>query len=90
MKSTWTAILGGLPAVVVTRLAGISPWLVLVLIVAALVLGLVQAIFPQDSADRLDLLLALRRSNRRVRRRHRPERRSNSGTTSPRISDPEE
>jgi hypothetical protein len=78
MKSAWTAILGGFPAVVVTHLAGISPWLVLVLIVAALVLGLVQAIVPQDSADRLDLLLALRHSNKRVRQKASTEQRSNS------------
>jgi hypothetical protein len=52
----------GVPAGVVGRLAGFPPWLVIVVVAASLILGLVQRIVPQDSADRLYLLLALRRS----------------------------
>jgi hypothetical protein len=56
----------GIPAAVTVRLAGLSPWLVVVLVAATLILGLVQTIIPQNSADRLQLLLALRRSRRRA------------------------
>lgn len=56
----------GVPAAVTVRLAGLSPWLVVVLVAATLVLGLVQAIIPQNSADRLHLLLALGRSRKRA------------------------
>lgn len=73
MKSAWAAILSGFPAAVTTHITGISPWLVFALIIAALMLGLVQTIFPQDSADRRDLLLALRKSNNAAGRTHRAE-----------------
>jgi len=64
MKPTGPVIVG-VPASVLARLAGRPPWLVIVAIAASLALGLVQAIVPQDSADRLRLLLALRRSETR-------------------------
>ena len=56
----------GLPVGVLGRLVGLPPWLVVVVIAASLILGLVQAIVPQDSADRLRLLLALRRPRTRL------------------------
>jgi hypothetical protein len=52
MRSPGPVILG-VPVGVISRLAGLS-----------LLLGLVQAIIPQDSADRLGLLLALRRTSK--------------------------
>src|ERR1700730_1531194 len=60
MKSPGPMILG-LPVGLLGRLVGLPPWLVVVVIAASLILGLVQAIVPQDSADRLRLLLAFRR-----------------------------
>ena len=42
------------------RLAGLPSWLVMIVVAASLVLGLVKAIVPQDSGDRLNLLLAIR------------------------------
>jgi hypothetical protein len=58
MKTALPAVLG-IPASGLIRLVGLPWWLVLVVVVASLVLGLVRAITPQDSADRLRLLLAL-------------------------------
>jgi hypothetical protein len=60
VKPTGPVILGA-PAGLLSHLAGLPPWLVIVVVAASLTLGLVQAIVPQDSADRLRLLLALRR-----------------------------
>lgn len=59
MKAVLPAALG-IPAGELSRLAGLPSWLVIVVVAASLVLGLVRAVFPQDSADRLHLLLALR------------------------------
>lgn len=59
MKAPGPIILG-FPAGVIGRLVGLPPWLAVVVIAASLILGLVHAIVPQDSADRLRLLLALR------------------------------
>jgi hypothetical protein len=53
--------MGGFPIAMLKTVLGSSPWLLVVVVSAALVLGLVQAIMPQNSADRLELLLALRR-----------------------------
>jgi hypothetical protein len=64
MKSPGPMILG-VPVGVLGRLVGLSTWLVIIVVAASLMLGLVQAIVPQDSADRLDLLLALRQSRMR-------------------------
>ena len=64
MKSPGPVILG-VPVGALGHLVGLPPWLVIVVVTASLILGLVQAIVPQDSADRLHLLLALRRSRTR-------------------------
>jgi hypothetical protein len=40
---------------------GVSPWIIVIVVTASLILGLVRAVVPQDSADRLHLLLALLR-----------------------------
>jgi hypothetical protein len=74
MKAVLPAVLG-IPAGELSRLAGLPSWLVIVVVAASLVLGLVRAIFPQDSADRLHLLLALRG------RRTQPENNSNTPVT---------
>jgi hypothetical protein len=59
MNSVLPAVLG-IPASELSRLVGLPSWLVIVVVGASLTLGLVRAIIPQDSADRLHLLLALR------------------------------
>lgn len=59
MKSALPTFLG-ISAGELSRLAGVPAWLVIVVVAASLVLGLVKAIVPQDSADRLHLLLAIR------------------------------
>jgi hypothetical protein len=64
MRALEPAIIG-LPVGVIGGWAGLSPLLVVVVVVASLILGLVRAIFPQNSADRLHLLLALRRAGTR-------------------------
>ena len=74
MKAVLPAALG-IPAGELSRLAGLPSWLVIVVVAASLVLGLVRAVFPQDSADRLRLLLALRGCKAR------PENNSNTTVT---------
>jgi hypothetical protein len=64
MRSPGPVILG-VPAGLLGNMAGLSPWLAGFVVAASLVLGLVQAIVPQNSADRLNLLLALRRTRKR-------------------------
>jgi hypothetical protein len=64
MKSPGPIILG-VPVGMLGRFAHLPPWLVIVVVAASLILGLVRAIVPQDSADRLHLLLALGRSKTR-------------------------
>lgn len=63
----------GVPAGVLGHMAGLSPWLAGFVVAASLVLGLVQAIVPQNSVDRLNLLLALRQTRKRsaIEARHR-------------------
>jgi hypothetical protein len=58
MKPVLPAVLG-IPAGELSRLAGLPPWLVITVVAASLVLGLAGAVIPQDSADRLHLLLTL-------------------------------
>src|ERR1700722_1264368 len=58
MKSVLPAVLG-IPAGELSHLAGVPAWMVIVVVSASMVLGLVKAIVPQDSEDRLHLLLAL-------------------------------
>ena len=59
MKSVLPAVLG-IPASELSRLVGLPSWLVITVVAASLVLSLARAVIPQDSADRLHLLLALR------------------------------
>lgn len=68
MKALWAAMFGTAPAVALIRLADVSPWLIVVFVSAALILGLVHNIFPQDSADRLHFLLTFRERDRRFKR----------------------
>lgn len=60
MKSVLPAVLG-IPMGEVSHLIGLPSWLAIIVIAASLVLGLARAVIPQDSADRLHLLLSLRR-----------------------------
>ncbi len=64
MRAAGPAIIG-LPVGVIGGWAGLSPWLVAVVVGASLIIGLVRAVFPQNSADRLHLLFAIRRSGER-------------------------
>jgi hypothetical protein len=64
MRSVLPAVLG-IPASGLSRLIGLPSWLAIIVIAASLVLGLAKAVIPQDSADRLHLLLSLRRSGSR-------------------------
>jgi hypothetical protein len=61
MRPPNVVLLGGVPAAVFAVAARLSPWLIVVVVVAALILGLVQAVVPQHSEDRLRLLLSLLR-----------------------------
>jgi hypothetical protein len=65
MKSALPAVLT-IPASELSRLVGLPPWLITIVVVASLALSLVRAVIPQDSADRLQLLLALRRRGRNI------------------------
>jgi hypothetical protein len=55
----------GVPVAVLGNIVGLSPWLAGFVAAASLILGLAHAIIPQNSADRLNLLLALRRNRNR-------------------------
>jgi hypothetical protein len=82
MKAALPPVLG-IPASELSRLIGLPSWLAVVLIAASLVLGLAKAVIPQDSADRLHLLLSLRRS------RSRPEISPGITVTADMTNDPE-
>lgn len=58
MRSLKVVLTGG-PAAIAADAARLSDWVVIVLIVATLILSLIQAVMPQDSNDRLQLLMTL-------------------------------
>jgi hypothetical protein len=72
MRPPNVVLLGGVPAAVFAVAARLSPWLIVVVVVAALILGLVQAVVPQHSEDRLRLLLSLLRPTGRPGFRRKP------------------
>ncbi len=50
---------GSLSSSIVAYIGGSPPWIFVALVIASVMLGVVQAVFPQESADRRDLWLAV-------------------------------